>query len=307
MAPVLIVIFTVGALSNIYTVLRCFQSSRVWRNLGWFTPFAAFLLSLNIGTFGALLFLAKSQDSVPRNLTAACVAGPTAAFFSVSISIFNYTALTINYLGRVHRRRFSTKQVLLIMAMTVFASGLLLSPAIRAAVEETPVITTEKCVETGLPFHKDVINVKRYAWWVRFLQFYIPGFINMAVLSRLAMVRNSDANVSCLSETPRVYTTIRNLLMLLMMAPFVVFGGQLLWEFEFFSYTNEVEVQHFLELNSVLISLNTVLFPMQLMFFIELEISEVVSRQAESSGRLIEDKAACCAQNVNENTDAQNV
>ena len=306
MDPVLIAIFTVGALSNIYTVLRCFQSSRVWRNLGWFTPFAAFLLSLNIGTFGALLFLAKSQDSVPRNLTAACVAGPTAAFFSVSISIFNYTALTINYLGRVHRRRFSTKQVLLIMAMTVFASGLLLSPAIRAAVEETPVITTKKCVETAR-FDNNVINVKMYVWWVLFLQFYIPGImISMTVVSRLVMVRIRDANVSTCQSKTHAYTTIANLLMFFTIAPFAVLGGLLLWEFEFFSYTNEVEVQYYILMDSQLIVL-TFLIAMDLLCLIELEISEVVSRQAESSGRLIEDKAACCVQSVNENTDAQNV
>ena len=306
MDPVFIAIFTVGALSNIYTVLRCFQSSRVWRNLGWFTPFAAFLLSLNIGTFGALLFLAKSQDSVPRNLTAACVAGPTVAFFSVSMLIFSHTALvTIKFLGRVHRWRFSTKQVVLIMAMIVFASGLLLSPAIRAAVEETPVITTKKCVETAR-FDNNVINVKMYVWWVLFLQFYIPGIISMTVVSRLVMVRIRDAKVSTCQSKTHAYTTIANLLMWFTIAPFAVLGGLLLWEFEFFSYTNEVEVQYYILMDSQLIVL-TFLIAMDLLCLIELEISDVVSRQAEPSGRLIEDKAACCVQSVNENTDTQNV
>ena len=299
MDPVLIAVFTLGALSNIYTVSRCFQS-RVYRNLGWFTPLVAFLLSLNIGTSGALLFLAKSQ-------TAACIAGPTAAFFSVSISIFSNTAVVVvKYLGRVHRWRFSTKQVLLIMAMIVFASGLLLSPAIRAAVQETPVITTKKCVETA-PFHKlDVISVKMYVWWVCFLQFFVPGSINMAILLRLVMAHIRDTNVStCQSET-RVYTAFWSLSMLLTMAPIAALGGHLLWEFEFFSNEYEVEVQHYILLHSQLTFL-TLLIPMQLLCLLELEISEVVRRQAESRGRLMEDKAACSAQSVNENTDAQNV
>ena len=75
------------------------------------------------------------------------------------------------------------------------------------------------------------------------------------------------------------------------MAPIAALGGHLLWEFEFFSNEYEVEVQHYILLHSQLIFL-TLLIPMQLMCLLELEISEVVRRQAESRGRLMEDPCA---------------
>ena len=299
MDPVLIAVFTVGAFVNVYTAYCCFQP-RVRRLLGSFTPFVIFQLCLNLGTYGALLSVSKSQDSVSRNFTAACIAGPTVAYFSVSILIFSNTAwMFVNYIRRIYGWRFSTKQALLIVAVALFQSCLLLSPAIRiAAAKNTAVITTKKCLDSARIASDQVIDVKVYVWWFHFFQFYVPGVTFMVVLSGEVMVYIRQVNVFTRCQSyHRVYTTLTNLLVLLLL---VVLGGLPLYT------TEQLEVPNYVLLKSEMSSLLVLLYPFQLMFLIELEITEEAGRQAKSGGRLIEDKATYYI-DVNENNYTQDV
>ena len=301
MDPLFIAVVAVAAFLNVYTAFRCFQL-RVRRILSSFTPFVIFQLCLNIETFGAFLFVSKFQDSVSTHFTAACIAGPTAAYFSVSLVIFSHTAFVfVNHVKRVDGWRFSTKQVLSIVSMAVFVSFLILSPAIRIATRNTAVITTKKCLDSAQLANDDVINVQVYIWWLDFLHLYIPALIIMAVVSREIMVYIRQANVFTCQSYTRVYTTVTNLLMLLLLALFAILGGRPL-------YVNELEVPRYVLLRSDMILL-AVLCPSQLMILVELEISNEVGGQAAESrgGRLIEDKATCYIQNVNENNGTQNV
>lgn len=187
-------IFSFGALSNLYLAFYCFQCSR-WRSSNNLKYFIVFQTIVNTGNlFTHLVLLLRDEFKPVDEITRVedhtiCDILPNITACFMSLSVFNLTAFVVmRYLRNERRWTLSALKIVVTLLGIILSSALLLSPALSYLYHEMPVLKCNGCYcpSPGVSWEAN-FDVWLYGYMVILIQFVIPAIIlSTAVLRGLA-------------------------------------------------------------------------------------------------------------------------
>lgn len=196
-------IFSFGALFNLYITLYCFQSSR-WRSLNNLKYFVVFQAIVNTGNlFAHLVLLIQDELNLnPANHDLTRIADhticdilPNITACFMSLSLFNLTAfVVVRYLKTERRWAISSVKLTLTFAGILLSSALLLSPALSYLYHKMPVLKCNGCYcpSPGVSWEAN-FDVWLYGYMVIMLQFVVPAIILLTAVLRAVAKRVEEA------------------------------------------------------------------------------------------------------------------